>query len=243
MNPNNTNTVLTRPKYPPNRPNHRFSGEERKLLQTAMLNGCDATLKSKDQRTELAIKLNVDEERIRQWFSNNRSKSKELLSIPPSISTPPPITSAVLSPFVPNFGITSVPPAPPSLPKEVRLEPYRPNPTHLMVERIAKAQLQRCRLVAKRIISPLHVEYKVNSSVKGTVHVCSVKEKPHCECVDFESGRNCKHLIFIFMRVLGLGPNSPILYQRALLKSELLNMFAQGAACDPTYVVSSFVSK
>ncbi|KAI2506769.1 hypothetical protein MHU86_7664 [Fragilaria crotonensis] len=39
-------------------------------------------------------------------------------------------------------------------------------------------------------------------------------------------GNLCKHILFVMLKVIGLDPESPLVYQAAYLRSELQEMFA-----------------
>ena len=43
---------------------------------------------------------------------------------------------------------------------------------------------------------------------------------PHCTCPDHAKGNVCKHILFVMLRALRLAPDDPLVWQRALLKSE-----------------------
>ena len=44
-------------------------------------------------------------------------------------------------------------------------------------------------------------------------------------CADFHRGNLCKHILFVFLKVLKVPPSSPLIYQKALLQSELAEVF------------------
>jgi hypothetical protein len=61
----------------------------------------------------------------------------------------------------------------------------------------------------------------------GNVYTVTIDKKPKCTCPDMIKNSVCKHMIFIWVRVLGLNPSvSPFWYQRGLLLSELAEIFA-----------------
>lgn len=61
------------------------------------------------------------------------------------------------------------------------------------------------------------------------VQIC---QTPSCNCPDFEKGNFCKHILFAYLKVLRVSSSSYVIYQRALLKSELRGIFA-AAPRDP----------
>ena len=61
----------------------------------------------------------------------------------------------------------------------------------------------------------------------GNVYSCAVARLPTCECVDFRERHNiCKHLLFVYHKVLRLADDSTIPLQRALLRTELREALA-----------------
>ena len=72
----------------------------------------------------------------------------------------------------------------------------------------------------------------------GNVYECHVCANPSCTCPDFTGdlrtnsssrkggGHICKHLLWVYMRVLGVQRDDPVLCQVALLQSELAAMLA-----------------
>ncbi|WOO84438.1 E3 ubiquitin-protein ligase Zswim2 [Vanrija pseudolonga] len=63
--------------------------------------------------------------------------------------------------------------------------------------------------------------FKVLGST-GNVYTVEISHLPSCDCPDFAKGNSpCKHIIFIFLKVLKVPLGSTVWYQRALLTSEL----------------------
>jgi hypothetical protein len=60
----------------------------------------------------------------------------------------------------------------------------------------------------------------------GNVYNVTVGQIPTCSCPDHLRGNLCKHILFIFLKVVGLDDDSPHVYQAALLKSELEHIFS-----------------
>ncbi|DBB06531.1 TPA: hypothetical protein ACH3X1_012076 [Trebouxia sp. C0004] len=54
----------------------------------------------------------------------------------------------------------------------------------------------------------------------ANVYSVSVGKHPSCSCPDFQKGNLCKHYLFIMLRVLRLDRSDPLVWQKALLKSE-----------------------
>ncbi|KAJ3103958.1 hypothetical protein HK100_004130 [Physocladia obscura] len=109
---------------------------------------------------------------------------------------------------------------------EIRLDTFRAAPTRFMSDRIARVKSTRLQLLARRQVNAHHAEFRVVHS-KVSAILCAIKQRPVCECADWDRGKNCKHL------VLRVSIDSPLLYQKSLLASELEEIFAQGKNFDP----------
>jgi uncharacterized Zn finger protein len=53
------------------------------------------------------------------------------------------------------------------------------------------------------------------------VYTVTVGRVPSCTCPDAAKGNLCKHILFVLMRVLKLRRDNPLVWQKALLKSEV----------------------
>jgi uncharacterized Zn finger protein len=53
------------------------------------------------------------------------------------------------------------------------------------------------------------------------VYNVRISRHPHCDCPDHAKGHLCKHLLFVSLRVLKLDTQNPLVWQRALLTSEV----------------------
>ena len=67
--------------------------------------------------------------------------------------------------------------------------------------------------------------YQVLDHTTKIYHVY-ITHLPACNCPASSKGLNCIHILFIFIRVLNVALEEPILYQRALLTSELCYIFS-----------------
>lgn len=125
-----------------------------------------------------------------------------------------------------------------AVPEEKRAKKFRSAPTEDVRARIGRAYSQRMYLIDEEDISsgPGNVgrKYAVLGSI-GNVYDVRIERLPTCSCPDCERGNLCKHIIFVMAKVLQISPNSPLIYQRALLQSELTEMFAN--APKPTAVI------
>lgn len=53
-----------------------------------------------------------------------------------------------------------------------------------------------------------------------------VDKLPSCDCPDARKGNHCKHILFVMLKVLAVPQSSTLFYQKALLSSELEQLFA-----------------
>ena len=49
----------------------------------------------------------------------------------------------------------------------------------------------------------------------------TVSRHPRCSCPDNLKGNLCKHILFVMIRVLGLAEDNFLIWQRALLSTEV----------------------
>ena len=60
----------------------------------------------------------------------------------------------------------------------------------------------------------------------GNVYTVHIGKLPSCTCPDNRHKDHlCKHILFVLLKVMGVDPNSPLIYQAALLENELKEMF------------------
>ncbi|CAE7751992.1 ALG9 [Symbiodinium sp. CCMP2592] len=108
-------------------------------------------------------------------------------------------------------------------PKEVRQANFRRQPSIATCDRIDRALEQRLYLL--KLERP-HAGgaggiFHVLGST-GNVYTVHIGTKPSCDCPDFLKGRGpCKHILFIWLRVLRLEEDDYRIWQSALLTSEL----------------------
>lgn len=65
----------------------------------------------------------------------------------------------------------------------------------------------------------------------ANVYSVSVGRHPSCSCPDFQKGNVCKHYLFVMLRVLRLSESDPLVWQKALLKSEVLHTLISTSPC------------
>mmetsp|Transcript_104727 Transcript_104727/g.249363 ORF Transcript_104727/g.249363 Transcript_104727/m.249363 type:complete len:316 (-) Transcript_104727:49-996(-) len=107
-------------------------------------------------------------------------------------------------------------------PKEVRQANFRRQPSIATCDRIDRALEQRLYLLKlERHRAGAGGLFHVLGST-GNVYTVNIGTKPSCDCPDFLKGRGpCKHILFIWLRVLQLEEDDYRIWQSALLTSEL----------------------
>lgn len=122
---------------------------------------------------------------------------------------------------------------------EVRAAPFKRSANADIRARIARAVSQRMYMVNQEDLSNelgLCRKYAVLGST-GNVYNIRIERKPSCTCPDAERKGLCKHIIFIMVKVLQVPQHSELVYQTALLQTELAQIFA--AAPEPTASVQA----
>ena len=80
-------------------------------------------------------------------------------------------------------------------------------------------------MINAKIISEHEREYAVLGST-GNVYTITIGTLNNCTCPDFAKGNLCKHVMFVLLKVLRVAANSEYVYQKALLTTELSEIFA-----------------
>ena len=112
--------------------------------------------------------------------------------------------------------------------QEKRGAPYRSQPTSGTMIRILRAARQRLYLVTGTDNSTSEnrrMDFQVLGST-GNLYSVEISKRPTCTCPDHLRRNNlCKHIIFTFVKVLGVSTANPVIWQKALLQSELKIVF------------------
>ncbi|KAL3684220.1 hypothetical protein R1sor_002242 [Riccia sorocarpa] len=121
-------------------------------------------------------------------------------------------------------------------PTEERALPFVEKPDGKAVARINRELRQRMYLMGKRILgherNPTGVEFYVMGEI-GKTFTVKIREFPACQCGDFLLSRLCKHTAFVWSRVLKLNQNDPVIWQKALLPSEVKRVILNHAITPP----------
>ncbi|KAI0673012.1 hypothetical protein C8Q78DRAFT_969499 [Trametes maxima] len=96
-----------------------------------------------------------------------------------------------------------------------------------IIERVHRVMGQRFFMIDRsRQGTELREEFSVLGST-GNVYTVVIEKKPSCNCPDALKGNHCKHILFIFLKVLQVSQDSGYWYQKALLTLELEEIFSQ----------------
>ncbi|EFC36916.1 predicted protein [Naegleria gruberi] len=96
-------------------------------------------------------------------------------------------------------------------------------------ERIERALTQKLFLIERKVNSA-HEQTFVVMGTTGNVYDVVIGEEPSCNCPDAENGNLCKHVLFVLLKVLRIEESSYLIYQHALLPSELEEIFKKAPA-------------
>ncbi|KAG8962748.1 hypothetical protein FRC03_003843 [Tulasnella sp. 419] len=122
--------------------------------------------------------------------------------------------------------------------QEARLARIRNSCPKNITERVDRVMTQRFFMIDRRRNGEeLREEFKVLGST-GNVYKVVIDKLPSCDCPDAAKGNHCKHILFIFLKVLGVSQFSNLYYQKALLTTELASIFST-APKNPSSVASN----
>ena len=126
-------------------------------------------------------------------------------------------------------------------PIEERLSPFLAHPCPDTLVRIQRALSQDIKLISYIQESSCSSSFVVQGT-KGDLYTVKISHRPSCNCPDnqYRNGHHCKHIFFVFLRVLRLTRDCSLIWQRELLTSELCEILeaqnerleAQGVASD-----------
>ncbi|KAI0819496.1 hypothetical protein BC628DRAFT_1016088 [Trametes gibbosa] len=103
-----------------------------------------------------------------------------------------------------------------------------------ILDRVTRGMTQRFFMIDRRRQgTELREEFSVLGST-GNVYTVVIDKKPSCDCPDALKGNHCKHILFIFLRVLQVAQTSSYWYQKALLTTELEVIFAEAPRAPAT---------
>ncbi|KAL0477728.1 RING finger and U-box domain-containing protein [Acrasis kona] len=99
-------------------------------------------------------------------------------------------------------------------------------------DRLERAKGQRMFMVSRQMKDPREMTFAILGSV-GNIYTVIINKTPHCTCPDNEKGNLCKHIIFVYLKVLRVNEGNRIVCQKHLLDSEL-DEIIQNAPKDPS---------
>ncbi|GAA6015001.1 hypothetical protein JCM11491_002389 [Sporobolomyces phaffii] len=126
-------------------------------------------------------------------------------------------------------------------PQEKRLKVVKRACPKATQERVSRVMSQRFFCIGRDRTSELTEEFKVLGST-GNVYTVRVDHVPTCDCPDGQKGNHCKHILFVFLKILQIPQSVNLWYQSALLTSELRAIFANARPA-PQNIVEERVKK
>jgi len=125
-------------------------------------------------------------------------------------------------------------------PVEKRQARFKPSCPANIRERMERVLTQRFFLIEReRSGEELREVFKVLGST-GNIYTVLIDKLPSCDCPDASKGNHCKHILFVYLKVLNLPLISTHWYQKALLTEELAEIF-RSAPTNPTVLASKRV--
>jgi hypothetical protein len=125
-------------------------------------------------------------------------------------------------------GTKQTKPTPRSSAMEKRMCAYRATPNRDTRARIERALSQRLYLVDRQVDQQQQTFAVLGST--GNIYHVMISRTPSCSCPDHAKGNLCKHILFVFLRVLRVATSNPVIWQKALLTSELGEIFEKAPA-------------
>ena len=129
---------------------------------------------------------------------------------------------------------------------EKRRRRFVPAPSADVRARISRAKTQRMYLIAQDEDGGSETElarrFRVLGST-GNVYCVEISGEPACDCPDGAKGNLCKHILFVLLRVLRVPEGSPLVFQRALLQSELQEIFENAPLAQQAAMASASVRR
>ncbi|GAA5947933.1 hypothetical protein JCM3765_007035 [Sporobolomyces pararoseus] len=116
---------------------------------------------------------------------------------------------------------------------EKRLKLYKRACPKATQERVDRVMSQRFFCVGRTRTSEISEEFKVLGSTGNvyTIRICNV---PTCDCPDGQKGNHCKHILFVFLKILQIPQSVNLWYQSALITDELRAIFANARPAPQT---------
>ncbi|KAF8621325.1 hypothetical protein AX15_007863 [Amanita polypyramis BW_CC] len=112
-------------------------------------------------------------------------------------------------------------------PEEKRAARFKVQCPRNIMDRVQRVWQQRLFMIDRsRSDKELRESFNVLGST-GNVYTVVIDQQPRCNCPDANKGNHCKHILFIFLKVLRVPESSSLWYQKALLSSELEEIFGQ----------------
>jgi hypothetical protein len=87
--------------------------------------------------------------------------------------------------------------------------------------RIDRALEQRLFVIDRNTSDNEQCEVFAIQGSRGDIYTCKFCAEPSCNCPDFKRGGRCKHLFFIYLRVMRMSADDPLLAQKSFTEEDL----------------------
>lgn len=120
----------------------------------------------------------------------------------------------------------------PTSDQAIRGARYRPHPSTAVLDRMQRSLKHRLFLITREGSEEDLQPYFAIMGANGNVYKCHINTKPSCTCPDFtkrdgtSANGPCKHLIFVFIRVLKLDKKNPAWWQVRLIPEEVKDVLS-----------------
>ncbi|KAI5480792.1 zinc finger, RING-type protein [Pseudohyphozyma bogoriensis] len=109
--------------------------------------------------------------------------------------------------------------------EEKRLSLFKKQCPKNLLERVDRVMSQRFFCIERQRTSEITEKFKVLGST-GNVYEILISRTPSCSCPDGQKNGQCKHILFVLLKVLHVPRSSNLWYQKSLLTSEIRAIFA-----------------
>jgi hypothetical protein len=156
------------------------------------------------------------------------SRKRKAAHLASAVDAPVPV-AAVVQVVLPSAAPPAAAVAAMADPQEKRLKPWKSSMPQGMGDRLMRAFTNRLYLISRKpSADPLQQSFNILGH-SGNVYTVTVGRLLSCSCPDAGKGHHCKHILFTLIRVLKLPRASPLIYQTALVASELQEILQPAA--------------
>mmetsp|Transcript_3010 Transcript_3010/g.5318 ORF Transcript_3010/g.5318 Transcript_3010/m.5318 type:complete len:264 (-) Transcript_3010:152-943(-) len=118
---------------------------------------------------------------------------------------------------------------------ERRKHRYRPYPSRKIMDRINRTEYHKMSLIESIPVidnssHELCYEFVILGATRNRYSV-RIDLEPSCSCPDFlKHLESCKHILYVFLKVLHCSLKNPVIWQKSLLREELKSVLGNAAS-------------